>query len=99
MNDDTPPEVSDSIATPPPLAIPARLTLQERHEKAVAAHALLRELHRDAQFHGSYSTYKDGRVAYACEVATNATCSLVYYAELAHKLDIAAQLAQVEARA
>lgn len=85
--------------TPAPDPIPAPLTLQQRHEKAVAAHALLRELHRDTQFHGTYSTYKDGRVAYACEVATNATCTLVYYAELAHKCEVAEQLAQVAARA
>jgi hypothetical protein len=38
MNDNTPPELSDSIATPPPDPIPAPLTTQERHEKAVAAH-------------------------------------------------------------
>ena len=84
---------------PPTDTIPAPLTLQQRAEMAATALKLAKDLQRDTQFHGSYTTYRDGRVAYAAEVASSALCSIAYYAELAYKMELAATLAQVEARA
>lgn len=83
-----------TVAVAPPTdTIPAPLTLQQRHEKAALALAMVRELQRDATAHGGFVTFRDGRWFGALEAAFTACNTAACYAEYA------VTLAQVEARA
>ena len=73
--------------------VPAPLTLQQRHEKAVAALALVRELQDDTTRNGDFATFRGGRWYSSIESAADAIRAVVYYAEYA------VTMAQVEARA
>lgn len=79
--------------TDPIPPIPAPLTLQQRHEKAAAALALVRELQSDTTTHGDFATFRGGRWYAALEAAFSAIHTAAYYAEYAVTMD------QVEARA
>lgn len=83
-----------TVAVAPPTdTIPAPLTLQQRHEKAAAALALVRELQDDTTRNGDFATFRGGRWYGALEAAFTACHSAAYYAEYA------VTMAQVEARA
>lgn len=76
-----------------PLPVPAPLTLQQRHEKALAAMALVKELQSDTNAHGDFSTFRGGRWYSSIEAAADAIRAVAYYAEYAVTMD------QVETRA
>jgi hypothetical protein len=83
-----------TVAVAPPTdTIPAPLTLQQRHEKAAAALALVREPQSDTTTHGDFATFRGGRWYAALEAAFTAIHTAAYYAEYAVTMD------QVEARA
>ena len=76
-----------------PLPVPAPLTLQQRHEKALAAMALVRELQDDTTRNGDFSTFRGGGWYSSIEAAADVIRAVAYYAEYA------VTMAQVEARA
>ena len=83
-----------TVAVAPPTdTIPAPLTLQQRHEKAAAALALVRELQDDTTRNGDFATFRGGRWYSSIEAAADAIRAVAYYAEYA------VTMAQVEARA
>lgn len=85
--------------TDPIPPIPAPLTLQQRHEKVAEAKRLLKEVNADTTWHGKCLTFEDGTMVSRTQAAYDAVWLLSYSTELAHKMDVAATLAQVEARA
>lgn len=84
---------------PPTDTIPAPLTLQQRAEMVDEAKRLLKAVNADTTWHGKTKTFEDGQMVSRTQAACDAVWLLAYSTELAHKMDIAATLAQVEARA
>lgn len=89
-----------TVAVAPPTdTIPAPLTLQQRAEMAAEASRLIRALRDDNTWHNKCATFTDGQHEARINAAFDAVWLVAYRTELDHKMDIAAQLAQVEARA
>lgn len=84
---------------PPTDTIPAPLTLQQRAEMAAEASRLVRALRDDSTWHNKCLTFADGQHEARVNAAFDAVWLVAYRTELEHKMDVAATLAQVEARA